>query len=204
MMKTEKRIQRISELIQRLHQGDDVTNSSIRRVLSEDQFTKMISEWESEKSDRKPAKPEALKDYESMLKAALLHSSKMDRFHASGKSLLAKTYALKADQAFENALNFLEEATQNEPDLLMWIDRPLNEASCDPIGIPRAIGSESFECLNKAKSPYPTRTKREIKLEALQNALSTLKPPSLECFCEPEKIVHSGKKPKIDTSGFKF
>lgn len=203
-MKTEKRIQRITELIERLNQGEDVTNSSISRVLTEEQFARMLSEWQSEKSDRKVIKPKALKKYGSLLKVALLHSSKMDRYHAAGKIMLAKEYSLKADQAFETALNFLEEESQIEPDLLMWIDRPLNEASCDPIGIPRAIGSASFDCLNKTKSPFPTRTKREIKLEALENALSAMEPPNLLTFCETDKNVHFGKKSKIDTSGFKF
>lgn len=203
-MKAEKRTERIRQLIKRLNSGVDVTNSALARVLSPEQYGQMLARWEFEKGERKLTKPIALKKYEAMLKIGLLHWSKMESYHSAGKATLATQFSLKADHAFEEAQLFLEEAVQIDADLLMWIDRPLSDTSNDPIGMPRVIGSESFECQNKAKSPYPTLTKRQIKLQSLELALEAMEPANFAGFCEAEKIVHFGKKAKINTSGFKF
>jgi hypothetical protein len=104
-----------------------------------------------------------------------------------------KAMAHKADSAFEQAIEFITEAIKNDDQLRAWIDRDVSEATCDPIGIPRVIGSSSFECRNKSKYPFLALTKRHLKLGALSSALDELQDSPFE---GEEKVDVFIKKPQ--------
>jgi hypothetical protein len=103
----------------------------------------------------------------------------------------------KADHAFELALEHLQETIEADCSIHLWIDHDLKEASNDPIGIPRVIGSSSFECLSKQKVPFPVFIKRQLKIHALKDALSALEPKpnkshekSVTFSCPPRKMLN--------------
>jgi hypothetical protein len=86
----------------------------------------------------------------------------------------------------------------------MWIDREPDGSNLTPMGIPRVIGSSSFECLIKTKTPYPVITKKELKLRALELALSELTESSLEDLDVTEELVRFSKPKTLDFSSFRF
>ena len=200
-----KKIERIKELINRLNNDHDVTNSSLSRVLSEEEFNHYKKEWDEELASRKVEKPEVIKIYEKKIKIAILNYTKMERYSLmNGKAVLAREYAHKAESQFERAIEFLEDHFQSNSDLRLWIDRDPDGSSLDPISIPRVIGSKSFECQDKRKSPYPIMTKKQLKLTTLEMVLENLlgkDDNSQNKFLEP---TYSKKKKVIDTSGFNF
>jgi hypothetical protein len=79
-MKVELRISRIQKLIDRLEGGEDVSTSSLSRVLTNDQLNLYESNWKDELSLRKIKKPKEIKEYERKIKIALLHYQKMKQF----------------------------------------------------------------------------------------------------------------------------
>jgi hypothetical protein len=174
-MNKDKKIARIKTLIARLEAGDTVSNRSLSRVLTEKQLKALGDDWKEEQSFRKVAKPLVIKKYEAMIKTALLLYSRADKMYFQ-KSPAHKIKAMsnKAELAFTDAFLFLEEAIEIDSNIQLWIDRDLKDASFDPIGIPRVIGSSSFECQRKEKVPFPVLNKRQLKILVLEQALEVL------------------------------
>jgi len=171
------KITRIKTLIARLESGEPVSTRSLSRVLTESQMETLTAEWEEEKSNRKVPKPASLKKYEALVKTAILLYGRGDRMcFEDAPAHKVKAMFHKADHAFELALEHLAEAIEADCSIRLWIDRDLKDASNHPIGIPRVIGSSSFECLSKQKVPFPVLTKRQLKIHALEDALSALEP----------------------------
>ena len=204
-MKPEQLTKRLQKLIARLKGGGDITTSSMTRVLTEAQMNQFHLDWKEQLTNRKIKKPTELTKYQHLVKVAILHYSRMERYSfISSKHRLASKFALKADQAFEEALEYLRDIMTKNPDIRMWIDREITDSSHHPIGIPRVIGSSSSECLVKAKNTYPTFTKKDLKLETLEMALLELQSPVFESFCEPMKSIYFSKTKNHDFSSFKF
>ena len=186
-MNKDKRIARIKTLIARLEAGDTVSIRSLTRVLTSSQMKSLNKGWKEEQSTRKVAKPLAIKKYEAMVKTALLLYSRADKMYFQ-KSPAHKIKAMsnRAQLAFTDAFLFLEEAIEIDSNIQLWIDRDLKDASFDPIGIPRVIGSASFECQRKEKVPFPVLTKRQLKILVLEQALEALE---IKSNVSPKKMV---------------
>jgi len=204
-MKVDTKISRIKILIQRLEGGRDITISSMNRVLTPVQMKEFKTDWEDELSNRRVQKPTPLKTYERMIRVGSLHYQKMEIYSfTKDKNQLAKKFSDKAEDIFEKALEYLQEQLQTDSNLRMWIDREPDGSNLTPMGVPRVIGSSSFECLVKTKTPYPVFTKRKLKLRALESALSDLTEPSLESLDVTEEIVHFLKPKNFDFSSFRY
>ena len=192
------KITRIKDLIARLEAGDTVSSRALSRVLSEAQMRTLGERWEAEKASRKVIKPKAIKKYEALIKTAILLYGRGDRmcFEDTPHHKIRAMFN-KADNAFELSLEHLTEAIDSDCSLTLWIDRDLKDASYDPVGIPRVIGSSSFECLDKRKTPYPTLTKRQLKIYALEDTLAAIQPKPNEreqkmvtVKCPPRKALN--------------
>jgi hypothetical protein len=163
------------------------------------------TDWEYELSNRRVQKPTPLKTYERMIRVGSLHYQKMEIYSfTKDKNQLAKKFSDKAEDIFEKALEYLQEQLQTDSNLRMWIDREPDGSNLTPMGIPRVIGSSSFECLIKTKTPYPVITKKELKLRALELALSELTESSLEDLDVTEELVRFSKPKTLDFSSFRF
>lgn len=197
-MRVKLKIERIKTLIIRLELGDVVSTRALSRVLTQAQINTLEKEWEEEKSNRKVQKPQAIKKYETLVKTAILLYGRGDRMcFKDAPAHKVKAMFHKADHAFELALEHLAESIEADCSIRLWIDRDLKDASNDPIGIPRVIGSSSFECLIKQKVPFPILTKRQLKIHALEEALSALEPKpneshekSVTFSCPPRKMLN--------------
>jgi len=171
------KIKRIRTLIGRLEAGEQVTPRDLKALISREDLEEIKLAWEEEKSTRDLTKPAAIKKYEKLLQKACSFYGLMLKYsnENSGNEYLASEFRHKADIAFENAIEFIREAEDRDENLQFWLDRDIyNKIGYDPISIPRVIGSRTYECQIKRKSPFPLQTKREVKLQVLEEILKRM------------------------------
>ena len=198
----------INNLIKRVESGKGLSDKAFIKVVGQERFMAISCEWKSDKKTERIRKPVSVKQYEKLVTKACLYSALYERL-SSGyprNTLKAAKYAHKTDSAFEKALDYAREATANDNDFPLWLDRnPLDFHSPDLSSIPRVIGSKSAYCLNKAKQPYQKLSKREFTLMALQREIDSVSEITLEAFMvDKNTVTPIENKKTLDFSGFKF
>lgn len=186
-----KKEQRLEKLLEKLQSGTDVQARDIKAVLTDEQHQAMEQEWKEQKELRKIEKPDEVARYERLLQEALMREGRAERY-ATSKRKPRRVYLderaklrelrAKSEHAFERARENLEEILTADPSLTIWFDRVVDFAadsdlSLSAVGMPRVITSKSGDnnLLGKAHERFGERkTKREIKLEALERALRDL------------------------------
>lgn len=176
-MNLQIKIDRLKKLISKLSVGGQVTPRDLRALLSKDDLEEIKLAWDEEKSTRDLAKPPAIKKYEKLLQKACSFYGLMLKYsnENSGNEYLAREFGHKSDIAFEHAIEFIREAEDKDDNLQFWLDRDIyGEIRYDPTSIPRVIGSRTYECQIKRKSPFPLQTKREVKIQVLEEILGRM------------------------------
>lgn len=211
-MKTSIKIERIRVLIDRLEAGEQVTPRDLRALLSKEDLNELKLAWDEEKAGRGTAKPAAIKKYEKLLQTACSYYGLMEKYSSelSRNTFLAQEFRYKSDNAFEQAIEYIREAEDRDADIALWLDRDVyGDISFEPASIPRVIGSRNQECQDKRKYPYPIQTKRELKIQVLNEILNRMtrehEKDSLEPFMtnfQASKSRHL--KPPSDFTGFVF
>lgn len=170
---------RISELIEKLEAGEDVQARDIKTVLTAEQWQQYQAEWSRQKGYRDEPKPHVISAYEKLLSKALLAYGRWDSYCQRRTAQASVKHALEQKQlaAFERAAEYLTECYQADAAIQAWFDRSLERDSfaIDPDSMPRVVTSRSLS--NLSSGAVHVRTKRDIKLEALQQALSALSMP---------------------------
>lgn len=199
-MKHEKNLKRITNHLERLRQGVDVQLRAIKLVLTAEQYAAMEAVWSEQLQLRKPDKPDGIKSYEQLLnKAVVMHgqldacSGRIPRTKQLQAGRTARIASLKnrTDRAFEDALERLEEIFTADPSVQVWFDRDLDfsfntRIGLDPSCMPRVITSRSLDNLGQGqiRNVFGMRTRKEIKIEALEAAQTELQ--SLTCSEEQQ------------------
>ncbi len=151
--------------------------------------------WAEQQELRNLKVPEEVKEYERILQDALMMHGKSEQFNvkdvSKGGTLSERQKTLdelsgKADSLFEDALARLEEIITEDESLRIWFDRDFSfeagsDLSLEPGGMPRLITSKSAENLAKDEGMmrFGWKTKAQVKLEVLQEALVALDRESL-------------------------
>lgn len=182
---------RVIELLARLREGNDVQARDLKLVLTDKQHQLMALAWQEQKELRVIEKPAEVTEYEQLLQEALMRQGQYDRYSVrkatcgntiADRQKKTKELGNKAENAFEKALERLEEIISVDPSLQIWFDRPLDfcaggSLSLDSAGMPRVITSKSFEngLLGQAATRFGvSKSKRQVKIDALENALAEL------------------------------
>lgn len=167
-------IPRIEELIRRLDTGKDISRRRLFRAIGSTALAKMERAWRAEVQSRGDKPPE-IAEYARRLGIALRKYGKADLHSVRGSVKAGRLFEV-AESDFENALEYLMEMLQCQPDLRFWIDRDINfndvEFGYHPEGMPYPIWSKSPYA---RKGVMPKRTIRDFKREALEEALAKLK-----------------------------
>ena len=211
-MKTEIKIDRLKKLISRLEEGGQVTPRDLRALLSKEDLEEIRLAWDEEKSIRELNKPAAIKKYEKLLQKACSYYGLMLKYSSerSKNEYLAQEFSNKGESAFEDAIEFIREAEDKDENIQFWLDRDIyGEIEYDPTSIPRVIGSKTYECQVKRKSPYPLQTKREVKLQVLEEVLKRMtgefEKDSLEPFMTEMPDYKSARKKALEEfTGFSY
>lgn len=188
-MRDEKRVIRLRELIARIDDGQDVSIRDMKAVLTTGEYESHDQNWQGIKefeADRK-LKPDAVKEYENLLKKAQFLYNKGEGYGASTSRSEVRTkngrraatvWYERAETAFGKALERLEELVGFEPSLHEWFDRGLDFSADGNLGpspgsMPMVKTSRSRENLMADAQPG-VQSKRSLKRYALQQALESL------------------------------
>jgi hypothetical protein len=170
---------RISYLIAKLEAGADVQARDIKTVLTAAQWQQYQAEWSRQKGYRDEPKTHEISAYEKLLSKALMAYGRWDSYCQRKTAQASVKYALEQKHlaAFERAAEYLQECYQADAAIQVWFDRSLERDTygIDPDSMPRVVTSRSLS--NLSAGAVHVRTKRNIKLEALQQALSALNMP---------------------------
>lgn len=177
------KIARMKALIARLEQGEDVQARDILVMLTADQKTQYEAAWTEQKELRDLKKPDEIVEYERLLNKALMLDGRAEQYTPKKIKLITLKNATtkvraSAERAFEDALSRLEEIVTVDPDLRYWLDRDLDfgiasSMTDDVHTLPRVITSKSINNLARTDTErFGKKTKTQIKLEALQDALT--------------------------------
>jgi hypothetical protein len=160
-------------LISRMDSGEDVSRRRLFRAIGSTALAGMERVWREEVQSR-GYKPREITEYARRLGIALRKYGKADLYSVRG-SVKARRLFEVAEADFENALEYLIDVVQRQPDLRMWIDRDVGfdnaHIELHPIGMPYPIWSKSSYA---RKGTKPKRTIRDFKREALEEALTKL------------------------------
>lgn len=199
----------IKALIERLDHGTDVSRRRLLRTIGITAVKKMDREWRKELVSRAEKPPEIVR-YSKKLGIALRKYGLAD-LYSSRHSPKATKLSHAADSAFEDALQYLTDVLYGKPELQMWLDRDLRPSDPDfglhPEGMPYPVWSKSR---NARGGGIPKRTIRDLKREALEEALERLerrgKPPELPTFELPSILLSRDRKTRRnhDYSDWKF
>lgn len=165
--------QKIRELLVLIHSGKDVSRKRLYRAIGSVALAAMEREWRKEVRTR-DEKPAEIVEYARRLGIALRKYGKADHHSIRGSVKAGRLFEV-AEADFENALEYLIEALEGQPDLRFWIDRDINFNEVGfgyhPEGMPYPIWSKSPYA---RKSVLRKRTIRYFKREALEEALEKL------------------------------
>ena len=163
----------LTALLTRVLEGKDVSRRRLFRAIGSTALAQMERAWRNEVQSRGDKPPE-IAEYARRLGIALRKYGKADLHSVRGSVKAGRLFEV-AESDFENALEYLMEMLQCQPDLRYWIDRDINfndvGFGCHPEGMPYPIWSKSPYA---RKDAMPKRTIRDFKREALEDALEKL------------------------------
>lgn len=162
--------EKIRGLLLLIESGKDVSRRRLHRAIGATALAKMERAWRKEVRTR-DEKPAQIVEYARRLGIALRKYGKAD-LHSSRGSDKARRLFEVAESDFENAIEYLTEVVQRQPDLRIWIDRDVGFGNpyieLSPAAMPYPIWSKSSYA---RKSALPKRAIRDFKREALEEAL---------------------------------
>ena len=172
-------------------------------------LAKMEREWRKELRSR-AEKPAEIEQYAERLRVAVRKYG-LAEHHSTRGSTKAKRLFEVAESDFEGALTLLTEILHRHPDLRLWIDRDVDfddpGFGLHPSGMPYPVWSKSPHARGGG---IPKRTIRDLKREALEEALERLerraKPPEVPTFELPSIMLSRDRKTRRnhDYSDWKF
>lgn len=179
--KEQRTLDRLHDLKQRLERGEHVQNRTLQTWMGAGAVQQIEQRWQDEKDSRpKPAdKPPEIVEYERRLKRANFVRAKAE----SKTARINKTSNKLGEQSehlYEHALEYLQEQVGVDPTLQTWLDRPAivepGEAGTgiDFHSMPRVITSRSMENQSDGSFTGQWFTKRDIKIETVDQAISAL------------------------------
>ena len=180
MKLSEKRIDKLKQVLDCLSRGEIVQNRQLKKVLGAEGYARYCYDYREQEQLREilADKPKEITEYERRLKAATFAYSKADsksikRQHKSASKMFNDT-----DTLFERLAEYLSEKIAGDLDLEAWFDRtvettPENSFGLSPDSFPQVITSRS---LNNAGGGHLVnkRTIREVKIDAVKTILEEL------------------------------
>jgi hypothetical protein len=176
-------LKRINKRLEQLRSGLDVQLRDMRTALGDELYKAMEAEWAEQIDLRKQEKPEAIKRYEEMLSRGLMLEGRYEQISTREKALTRKdssralkvtAFGINATSILEDALEYLHDSLDQDPSLHIWLDRAAERDSGDadvyPEKMPRVITSTSMENCSSAKKVFGLKSRRQIKIDALESA----------------------------------
>jgi hypothetical protein len=173
----EKRAKSLEKYLHRLQTGQHVQNRALEKWLSEDEFNSIDQIWELEQAKvaHWKDKPQAVIDYETLLKRADFQRNRSESYADKNNRQQAREFEQLSQSSYERALEYLEGQVGLDPSLHGWFDRSLDwdDFNLDVDSVPRCITSRS---LSKQGDGFDSKMSiAQIKLQVVQQALDDLR-----------------------------
>ncbi len=175
-----KRLEKLEGMCHQLKRGKNVQNRQLKHWLTENEYKEFEESWKQQKEIRAEytEKPSEVVEYEEKLSKAIFTYNRAEGYRRKGKSKSAREMGQKADVQFERLLEYFEEIMA-DLSLQIWFDRgvdltPNGDTTLSPQGVPRVVTSRSLDLQHGGLSSFIS-SKKEVKIESLENAIDELK-----------------------------
>ncbi len=169
----------LQDIQSKLEQGQHVQNRRLQTWLTDEQYALIDELWQSQKDlrDELKDKPDAIKEYEERLRAAIFQHNRADGYRRRGKKQLAEHMDDRCIDALEDLLERYAEMIDQDQSLRAWFDRELDwghggDATADLASVPRPITSTSTQA--NGSLMHNKMTKREVKQQIVEQAIDAL------------------------------
>lgn len=175
-------------------------NRQLQTLLGEDGFARFLDDWQQqiELRDTLKNKPDKIVEYERMLRQATFAYSKADAASGRGKHSAARKLMAISDTQFERLTEYLSGEICGRADLESWLDRDVhydvsNAPSLCPEAFPCVVTSRSLR--NEGGGLLNVkRTKRQVKIDAVESALAELEQGSVDMDEMTKSIALKAKR----------
>ncbi len=172
--KDHKRIAKLVKLQQSLIAGEHVQNRTLQNNLTSAQYEEFSISWDREKQYREDhfgKKPEAIAEYEGLLRKADFAFNRGDAYSRKGNRKEAADFLYKAEHLYERAIERLSELLSADPTIQTWLDRDFDAGvSLSPSSVPRARTSRGVN----NQSPLSKTKIKDLKIDAVEKAIFEL------------------------------
>ncbi len=194
-MKADKRQTRVKELLGKLKSGQEITLRDFKSVLGKDEYAEYEAMWANEKDKREVVKPKKILGYEKRLREVKLSHARNEKHRQNyGSSQRSVVLENETQHLTERLIEFWNDIVSSDSSLMIWFDRG-GTKNLSIEDLPHVIYSKSY--YKQSDGFFTKRTKREIKIEILENILNPIEKPQLEVI-----NLKIGKK-KLTKSDFK-
>ena len=197
-MNADKRQTRVKELLGNLKSGQEITLRDFKSVLGKDEYAEYEAMWANEKDKRGAIKPKEILLYEKKLREVKLSHARYEKHRINyGSSQNSLKLEQHTEHLMERLVEFWNDLISTDASLMVWFDRSVIK-SLSIEELPHIVNSKSF--YKQSDGLLTKRTKKEIKIEILENILN----PVQETQLEKENLKIGKKKlTKSDFKGFK-
>ncbi len=129
LSKTEQiRLAKLNAIFETLRRGKNVQNRQLATWLTEEEYERFESDWESQQQIREELKekPDEQKRYEKKLHQATFNDSKAERFRKRGNKDKSTKFRNLSESHCEDALELLQGIVDADASLHIWFDRALD------------------------------------------------------------------------------
>jgi hypothetical protein len=169
----------LQDMQSKIEQNKIVQNRRLQTWLTDEQYASIDELWQSQKDLRAELKdkPDAIKEYEERLRAAIFHHNKADGYRRRGNTQAAEQMEDRCVDALEDLLERYAEMIDQDQSLRAWFDRELDwghggDATPDLASVPRPITSTSAQANGSLMDNKIT--KREVKKQVVERAIDAL------------------------------
>ena len=197
-MKADKRQTRVKELLGKLKSGQEISLRDFKSILGKDEYAEYEAIWANEKDKRSIVKPKKILEYEKRLREVKLSHARHEKHRQNyGSSPRSVALENETQHLAEKLTEFWNDIVSSSPSLMIWFDRGSTK-NLSIEDLPHVIYSKSY--YKQSDGFFTKRTKREIKIEILENILN----PIEESTSEDIKLKTGKKKlTKSDLKDFK-
>ena len=176
-----KRLEKLEGMCHQLKRGKNVQNRQLKQWLTENEYKEFEESWKQQKEMRIDCsdKPSEVVEYEEKLSKAIFTYNRAEGYRRKGKSKSAREMGQIADVQFEKLLEYFEEIIAADLSLQTWFDSgvdltPNGDTTLSPQGVPRVVTSRSLDLQHGGLNSFIS-SKKEVKIESLENAIDELK-----------------------------
>ncbi len=177
-MRADKRQKRVIELLGKLKSGQEITLRDFKSVLGKDEYAEYEAMWANEKDKRSIVKPKEILLYENKLREVKLSHARHEKHRQNyGSSQRSVVLENQTENLMEQLVEFWNDIVSSDSSLVIWFDRSeIKSLSIEEL--PHIVNSKSS--FKHSDGFFTKRTKREIKIEILENLLNPTQETQLE------------------------